>query len=96
MVKGDKIIWDSGFGYDIGYYLKDIEQMSCSGQSYMVSGPIGGKFTDYSGRFLPFTKEKVDELNKKYEYPETWEYNYLVARLEKKLELDEELKLLLK
>ena len=44
MKAGDKIIWHSGFGYDIGYYVSESDDtMYNSYEIELVSGRILGK-----------------------------------------------------
>lgn len=64
---GQKIIWDSGYGYDLGYFLKE-------GNSYYtwlidkVTGKFRGNVSVSKGEVLPYSKELHDKLIEKYKY----------------------------
>ncbi len=69
MKKGDRIIWDSDSGYEIGYFIEDIEEtMYCVYKVNMVSGVVIGETCRSKDQIYPYTPEKVVELNKKYGY----------------------------
>jgi len=73
---GQRIIWNSGFGYEIGYFVKEINDSS------MFDGLLRVKFEsglcfDKEGIVLkselnPYTETLVSELAKKYGYEKTF------------------------
>lgn len=72
MSVGDKIIWDSGFGYDIGYYLG----LGVTYNTLLVdlhSGIVGGKVSLPPRQIEPYTLERIGELHDRYGY--LYEFN---------------------
>jgi len=68
MKPGDKIIWDSAFGYDLGFYQSD------KGVSYetclvkLVTGPAQGKLSVPKHEVLPYTTQNYKKTAAKYGY----------------------------
>lgn len=62
-----KIIWDSGFGYDLGFFIG-------KGNSWntwlidKVTGKIKGNVSISKGEIFPYSKELHDILYVKYKY----------------------------
>lgn len=61
---GEKIIWDSGFGYDIGYYVGEKED----GINVDLFSGHQGECTFYESEIFPYSKILVKKLTKKYGY----------------------------
>ena len=69
MKKGDKIIWDSGFGYEIGYFIKDSSYNTYhSYQVNLITGIIEGKCMFSQSEIHLYTEEKQLEMKNKYRY----------------------------
>lgn len=65
--KGDKIIWDSRFGYDLGYFIGDTnENMYNTFGVDLVTGIVGGKLFVYESEVLPYNEDTIKEMSKKY------------------------------
>ena len=66
-VKGDKVVWDSHFGYEICYFLGEGVMMN----TYLVDVCTGKKTGECSyskDEIHPYTNELIDFLNIKYGY----------------------------
>ena len=82
MKKGDKIIWDSHFGYEVGYFSKEKGVMYNTSEVDLVSGIVHGKLSVTSYEILAFTKEIVESLNVKYnKTSDMYKYENLLERL---------------
>jgi len=83
MKKGDFIIWDSRFGYDIGFYSNEKGVMYNTCEIYLITGISSGRFSASHHEVKPFTKELVEELNERYTYKNSiiWTYENLIERL---------------
>ena len=72
MKQGDKIIWDSGFGYDLGYYLRECDNQYHSTVVKMATGRSANREMCFSkDRVIPYTAEKLEELTEKYRYKQS-------------------------
>lgn len=63
----ENVIWDSGFGYDIGYFLGDGTQY----HTYLIDMVSGGTHTPCShskSEVFKYTNELVEKLTVKYGY----------------------------
>jgi hypothetical protein len=68
---GDKVIWDSNFGYEVGYFLSDSNayfQYSVD----IISGKYKGEASVSQTSLKPYSLELVEELTKKYGYLKTF------------------------
>ena len=66
MKKGDRVIWDSGFGYEIGYCKEiDNEDFFIEYASGSAVGRIGRVLTS---EIFPYSDKLVKKLTKKYGY----------------------------
>ena len=66
-VKGEKVVWDSHFGYEIGYFIGEGVVMN----SYLVAvatGIITGECSYSKNEVHKYNDELIDSLNKKYGY----------------------------
>ena len=82
MKKGDKIIWDSHFGYEVGYFSNEKGVMYNTSEVDLVSGIVHGKLSVTSYEILAFTKEIVESLNVKYnKTSDMYKYENLLERL---------------
>ena len=68
MVKGDKIIWHSHFGYDVGYFVGDKGVLDGTVLVDLRSGIVQGVVSHSKSEILPYTKELQAELANKYGY----------------------------
>lgn len=69
MKKGDRIIWDSGFGYEIGYFIEDSERkMYNSCTIDLLTGVVQGESLRSKDEVLPYTKENQEKMVSKYKY----------------------------
>ena len=72
MKNGDKIIWDSGFGYEIGYYRADEGVMYGTCLVDLRTGIAIGEVSMSKIEIHPYTIEKIAELTAKYKYEKTF------------------------
>jgi len=68
MKTGDKIIWDSGFGYDLGYFVSEEDCIYNNVRCDMVTGVVHGVNSYRKSEVIPYTEEKHEEMNTKYSY----------------------------
>lgn len=64
---GEEVIWESGFGYDIGYRIKG----SFDGIGEMIritSGEHTGDICVLSVMVAPYSEASIDELTERYGY----------------------------
>jgi hypothetical protein len=65
--KGDKIIWDSHFGYEIGYFIEDSKhQMYDSYKIDLITGIVQGESLRPSSEIKPYNEETFKEVCEKY------------------------------
>ncbi len=67
MKDGDKIIWDSGYGYEIGYFIE--ESSHCIYNTYkinLVTGICIGITHRSQNEVKPYSEELAKELRDKY------------------------------
>lgn len=64
---GDKVIWDSNFGYEVGYFLGD-SNAYCQYSVDIISGKYRGKASVSQSSIKPYTEELIEELIVKYGY----------------------------
>lgn len=63
----DAVIWDSGFGYDIGYFLGDGNQYN----TWLIdvrTGLIHEPCSHSKSEIFKYSDELIDSLSKKYGY----------------------------
>ena len=68
MEKGDFVIWDSGWGYDVGYFVQDKGVMYHTNLLYMVTGVSEGNLSVAPHEIKPFDCQTINTLNRKYGY----------------------------
>ena len=66
--KGDKIIWDSHFGYEIGYFIDVNPNMYYSYRVNMVTGIVQSKCSYTKSEIKLHTPESIKEMELKYGY----------------------------
>lgn len=67
--KGDKIIWDSGFGYEIGYFIEESNEfMYHSFRIDLCTGVVQGQCLRYQGQIKPYNEQTISEMVSKYGY----------------------------
>lgn len=67
--KGNKIIWDSHFGYEIGYFIEDSHnQMYGSYKIDLTTGVVQGESLRPSSEVIPYDDKMINEMIKKYGY----------------------------
>lgn len=57
--KGDKIIWDSGFNYELGTYIS-------KGLIYVETGSVQGELNVPENEVFPQSKKNLEEMINKY------------------------------
>ena len=68
MNKGDRIIWDSHFGYDIGYYIGGGVMYNTHHIELMTGKYPGGELSVPLYEIHPYSDKLITELTKKYGY----------------------------
>ena len=87
MKKGDFIIWNSGFGYDVGYYVKDKGVMYGTCEVYLLTGVSEGRIPVAPYEVEKFNCQSINALNRKYRYDfESRTYINLLSLLNKRKE----------
>ena len=71
MNEGDKIIWDSHFGYEIGYF-GGVGKIYSSFECDMITGIVQGLNSYTETEIYPYSDELVLELTKKYGYEKSF------------------------
>ncbi len=67
MKQGDKIIWDSGFGYELGYFLKYNEEHILNySECYMITGIAHGKCSYLKQEVCLYTLNNIKLMIAKY------------------------------
>ena len=67
--EGVKIIWNSGSGNDIGYYVSESDDiMYNSYEIELVSGRILGKTLRDKDQVIPYTASTITEMIEEYGY----------------------------
>lgn len=72
MTKGDKIIWDSGFGYEIGYYIEESKYQYYQHEVDLVTGNVQGIVAHPMRELRVYTPESIQELTAKYGYEKSF------------------------
>lgn len=68
MKKGDKIIWDSGFGYDIGYFIEETEGfMYNTHRIELITGGITGEMLVSKYEVKKYSPEALQVMQNTYE-----------------------------
>ena len=69
MIKGDKIIWNSGFGYEIGYFIEKSDfNMYNTYKVNMISGKITGECMHSKNEIFLYSDELLKQMKKIYKY----------------------------
>ena len=69
MKKGDRIIWDSHFGYEIGYFIEESdENMYNTYKVDIVTGIVTGECYYSKNEIHPYNSGKLAEMQNKYGY----------------------------
>lgn len=88
MKKGDFIIWDSGWGYDVGYFVQDKGVMYHTNMIFLLTGVSEGKLSVAPREIKPFDCQTIAALNRKYKYNyESRTYINLLSTLNNKKNL---------
>ena len=76
MKKGDKIIWDSHFGYEIGYFIGENDNVVYNTYKVeLITGIVTGVTSRSKHEVIPFTDEALKQMIKKYKYTKTFTEN---------------------
>lgn len=71
MNKGDKIIWDSGFGYEIGHFIS-VGKIGYNAKNNfrvnLVTGIATGKIEHSNNEIIVFDEENNNKMFEKYNY----------------------------
>lgn len=62
------IVWDSGFGYEIGYFLGEGNQYGTYLVKIITAAPPIGQCSFPTSQIHRYTCELIDELTKRYGY----------------------------
>ncbi len=68
MKAGDKILWNSGYGYDIGYYKDDKGLLNTTCLIHLNSGPKQGDLIVKKQEVILYSDENKSRLKKLYGY----------------------------
>lgn len=72
MEKGDKIIWDSGWGYEIGYFIEETIGDTCFMHNpykvNLITGVVIGETLKPRREVIPYTEEISNRMLKTYGY----------------------------
>ena len=71
LIWGMKIIHDSHFGYDLGYYIKPSKIVMFAEELNLVTGTTKGEFHTTSS-VIQYTKDNMELMMKKYKYKLTF------------------------
>ena len=66
--KGDPIIWNSGFGYDIGLFVSEDSGQYNNYKVDLVSGIVTGEISLPQSEIEPYTEDRVKVLMNEYGY----------------------------
>lgn len=69
MKEGDKIIWDSDFGYEVGYYIKESDFNIYN--TYLVNvctGIVTGECMHPKHEIIAYNPKNLAEMQNKYGY----------------------------
>jgi hypothetical protein len=69
--KNDKIIWDSHFGYEIGYFIGE-GVMYNTFEVDLITGVVHGSVSHSKSEIHPYSEELVEKLTNKYGYEKTF------------------------
>lgn len=69
--KNDRIIWDSSWGYEIGYFEETGATVGTL-KVDMITGIVQGLVSHPISEIKPYSKELVSELTKKYGYEKSF------------------------
>lgn len=64
--EGDKVIWDSGFGYDFGTFIGESETQDYHYKVNMTTGVVRGQNTYLKNEVIPHTHDNEMLMIKKY------------------------------
>lgn len=77
MEAGEKIIWDSGFVYDIGYFIETNEKFYFNNfdtKVELITGVVQGEAYRISNEILPGTEKNLNlmyaKYKREYKFPE--------------------------
>lgn len=69
--KNERVIWNSGFGYEIGYFIGAGTSMG----TYEINtrtGVITGENSYPIGQIEPYSEKRIEELVKEYGYEKSF------------------------
>lgn len=66
MKEGDKIIWDSGFGYDLGYYVRVDDNQYNNVLCNMVTGIVQRENSYSKQEVILFNEANEQMIREKY------------------------------
>ncbi len=70
MKKGDRIIWNSGFGYEIGYFVEFLENktLDYDCKVELITGVVQGVTMKNFNEIEQYTDKRQSHLKSKYGY----------------------------
>ena len=66
-ILNDRIIWDSHFGYEIGYFIGDGKMMATY-EVILVTGKVQGLVSHSVSEIHKYSEDLVSKLSEKYGY----------------------------
>lgn len=69
---GDRIVWDSGHGYDIGFFVSDKGVMYNTYLVDIITGLFTGEVSHSISQIKPYSKDLIKELSARYGYEKDW------------------------
>lgn len=75
MKTNDRIIWDSGFGYEIGYFKGD-GIFDHTVKVDMVTGICTGHVSHSKHEIKPYSEELVQQLTERYGYEKSFSEDF--------------------
>jgi len=73
LIWGMKIIYDSNFGYEFGYYIQPSKIVSFAEHINLVTGIVQEDFYT-TCNIIPYTKENYEKMITKYNYKQTLDF----------------------
>lgn len=72
MKKGDEIIWDSNFGYDIGIFRDDAPSYNNCIMEFRSGARVGELGSVSKSQIHPYSKELVEKSTLRYGYEKSF------------------------
>lgn len=66
--EGDRIIYDSGYDYEIGYYVKENEYNNFGGHIVDISSIWQSRMNIHHSQLFEYSDDLINKLTEKYGY----------------------------